>query len=166
MSTSSDSTPSVNGTGTTATNDTLDHAAALTEATADWLDQHDSDAPYCPTPEDEAEAAAMFAAMDAQNYLEGTLPGCERTLTLAELVDRQTGFYRGWGTAAGEMIARQMEQLAMAIRWCHAETPADYEARHEIVEQDARETWFNQGFEEGRQKGRSEAGVMADGQID
>jgi hypothetical protein len=38
-----------------------------------------------------------------------------------------------------------MEELALRIRWVKAETPEGYDARHEIVEQDARETWWKQG---------------------
>jgi hypothetical protein len=110
---------------------------------------------------DPAEAAEMFAEMDARQHLD--LSQC---VTLAELVDHQADFYRGWGNPVGTMLAKHMKELALRIRWIKAETPADYEARHEIVEQDARDTWFRQGFEEGRQQGRSEAGALADGQLD
>lgn len=37
------------------------------------------------------------------------------TLGLAELVDLQVDFYRGWGNPAGEMLARAMEELALKI---------------------------------------------------
>jgi hypothetical protein len=69
------------------------------------------------------------------------------------------------GNPVGAMLAKHMEELAVRIRWVKAETPEDYEARHEIVEQDARETWWKQGYEEGRQRGLSEAAAF-DGQID
>jgi hypothetical protein len=55
------------------------------------------------------------------------------------------------------MIARHMEELALRIRRVKVETPGDYDARHEIVEQAARETWWKHGFEEGKAAGRREA---------
>jgi hypothetical protein len=100
---------------------------------------------YEPTAEDRAEAAELFGAMDAQRHLDRS-----DRLTLPELVDLQADFYRGWKNPVGEMLARHMEELAMRIRWVKAETPADYDARHEIVEQDARETHYKAGFEAGR----------------
>jgi hypothetical protein len=93
-----------------------------------------------PSAEDPAGAAELFGGMGARSR-----PDRSDRLTLAELVDRQTDFYRGWGNAAGEMLAKHIEELALRIRWVKAETPEDYDARHEIVEQDARETWWKQG---------------------
>jgi hypothetical protein len=55
------------------------------------------------------------------------------------------------------MIARHMEELPVGVRWVKAETPEDYDARHEIFEQGARETWRRAGFEEGLAAGRREA---------
>jgi hypothetical protein len=101
---------------------------------------------------DPAVAAEVFAEMDARQHLD--LSEC---LTLPELVDRQADFYRGWNNPVGTMIAKHMEELAVRIRWVKAETPEDYDARHEIVEQDARETWRRAGYEEGLAVGRREA---------
>jgi hypothetical protein len=56
-----------------------------------------------------------------------------------------------------DCIAWHIEELALRIRQVKAETPEDYDARHEIVEQDAWETWWKQGYEEGRVAGRREA---------
>jgi hypothetical protein len=80
-------------------------------------------------------------------------------------VDRQTDFYRGWDNAAGDMLAKHVEELAVRIRWVKAETPDDYDARHEVVEQDARDTWWKQGYEEGKAAGRREA-TPYDGPLD
>jgi hypothetical protein len=96
----------------------------------------------------DADWAAVNAAADEAAAREFLDTGDR--LTLAELVDRQADFYRSWVNPAGAMIAGHLEQLAMAIRWCHAETPEEYDARHEVIERDARETWFRQGFEAGR----------------
>jgi hypothetical protein len=105
-----------------------------------------------PSAKDLAEAAEVFGGMDAQRHLDGS-----NRLKLADLVDRQTHFYRGWDNAAVDMLAKHMEELALRIRWVKADTPEDYDARHGIVEQDARKTWWNLGYEEGRAAGRREA---------
>jgi hypothetical protein len=47
------------------------------------------------------------------------------------------------------MLARRTEELALRIRWIKAETPGDYDARHEVVERDARETCWKQGLRGG-----------------
>jgi hypothetical protein len=117
----------------------------------EFLDQHDTDAPYVPTPEEEREAAEIFATMQATNLLQAQLPGVvEVKLTLAELVDRQVDFYRSWKTAAGEMIARHLEELACKVRWVSAETPEDYDARSEIAEEERDQTHYQAGFRMGK----------------
>jgi hypothetical protein len=125
-----------------------------------WELGPDPDGPH-PTEEDLAEAAEVFGAMDAQRHLDRS-----DRLTLDALIEHQISAYESWGNDAGRMFAAHMTELLMRVRWVKAETPDDYDARHEIVEQDARETWFRRGFEEGRQHGRSEAAALADGQID
>jgi hypothetical protein len=180
MSTSPVSNGAVNANGTAATNGTasingtisnLDRGLQLAAALAAAPDvtinppvdlpDHYPDEPPALDYDHDPEAAEVLGAMDAREYLDRS-----DRLTLAALVDAQADFYRGWRNPAGVMLARHMDELAMRIRWVHAETPGDFEARLEIVDRDARESWWQQGFEEGRQRGRSEAGVMADGQID
>jgi hypothetical protein len=112
---------------------------------ATWELGPDPDGPR-PTAQDLAEAAEVFGAMDAQRHLDRS-----DRLTLPELVDRQAEFYRRWANPVGAMLAKHMEEFALRIRWTKAETPADFEARHEIVEQDARQAWFKRGYEAGRQ---------------
>jgi hypothetical protein len=116
-----------------------------------WELGPDPDGPE-PSAEDLAEADEVFGGIVAQRHLDR----CDR-LRLAELVDRQTDRYRGWGNAVGDMLAKHLDELALQIRWVQAETPDDYEARIEIIEQDARETWWKQGYEEGKAGGRPEA---------
>jgi hypothetical protein len=114
-----------------------------------------------PTDADWAEVAELADGATARRFLD-----TGDRLTLAELADRQADFYRGWGNPAGEMIARHLEELALRIRWVQAETPADYEARAEIVEADARETWFKQGYEEGRRRGLASCACSYNGPLD
>jgi hypothetical protein len=95
-----------------------------------WLDGRD----YQPTAEEEAEAAEIFGAMSARDYLDRS-----DRLTLLELVARQAEFYRQWETEVGDLLARTLEDLGQKIRFTQAETPSDYEARLEILEQDARQ---------------------------
>jgi hypothetical protein len=56
-------------------------------------------------------------------------------------LDRRVDVYCGSGNPVGEMIAWHMEELTLRIRWLKGDTPEDYEAQHEIVEQDARDWW-------------------------
>jgi hypothetical protein len=105
-----------------------------------------------PTPEEWADFEALRNEAAARDFLD-----TGDRFTLAELVDRQTDHYRGWDNAAGDMQAKHMEELALRTRWVKAETPEDYDARYEIVEQEARETWWKQGYQEGRAAGRREA---------
>jgi hypothetical protein len=72
------------------------------------------------------------------------------SLNLAELVEAQAVAYRAWPLAAGAMIARHLEDLAQRIRFVEATTPAEYEARAETIEADARRQWEAVGFEAGR----------------
>jgi hypothetical protein len=55
------------------------------------------------------------------------------------------------------MLARHMEEVAVRIRRVEAEAPEDHDARHEIIEQDARETWWKQGYEQGRAAERGDS---------
>ncbi len=101
--------------------------------------------PAEPTAADLAEVAEDFGRIDAQRFLDAS----ER-LTLAELADRQVAFYRGWGNAAGEMFARALDELALKIRMTAATTPAEYEARAEVLEREVRDQWEAVGFEAGK----------------
>jgi hypothetical protein len=105
-----------------------------------------------PTDEVWAEIQLVRDAQTARDFLDQSA-----TLRLPALVEHQAVFFRYWPSAAGEMVARHMEELALRIRWVKAETPADYEARAEIVERDARETWRQAGYEDGLAAGRREA---------
>jgi hypothetical protein len=72
------------------------------------------------------------------------------TLSLAELVDRQADAYRAWPLDAGRMIARALDELALKIRMTDAATPAEFEARKDTLDADARAQWEAIGYEEGR----------------
>jgi hypothetical protein len=114
-----------------------------------------------PTDADWAEFGAMADEAAARRSLDRSA-----TLSLADLADHIASHFRGWHNGAGDLFARTLEELGQKIRFTHADTPSDYEARVEILDADRDDTHYRAGFEEGRQRGRSEAGAMADGQID
>jgi hypothetical protein len=101
--------------------------------------------PYAPTADDLAELAELAAAATARDFLDAS----ER-LTLADLAEHQAAFYRRWHNGAGDLFGRIMEDLAQKIRYVSAETPADFEAREETIDRDARQTWEEVGFRAGR----------------
>jgi hypothetical protein len=105
-----------------------------------------------PTAEDLRELANWSSELTARDHLDAS----ER-LTLAELADHQADFYRGWGNPCGEMFARAMVELALKIRMTDATTPADFEARVEILDRDVRDQWEAIGYQEGLEAGRREA---------
>lgn len=92
------------------------------------------------TPADRAEAAEVFDGMAATAFLDHS-----DRLTLDELTLRQVEFYRGWGTATGEMFARALEEVAFKVKLTGSRTPAEYEARSAQLDEAARETWLDAG---------------------
>jgi hypothetical protein len=78
------------------------------------------------------------------------------TLSLADLVTKQAEAYRAWSTAAGAMIADCLDALAARIAYLNARTPAEFADRLDAIEQDARETWRDSGFQEGLTQARRE----------
>jgi hypothetical protein len=48
------------------------------------------------------------------------------------------------------MIARCLDELALKIRMTDATTPAEFEARIEVLDADARASWEAIGFEQGK----------------
>ncbi len=77
--------------------------------------------------------------------------------SLAEVIDHEARSYHAWGTPAGDFLARQLERLGQLVRWTGATTPEEHEARMEVWEEELREEWYENGFEEGRQAGHREA---------
>jgi hypothetical protein len=73
--------------------------------------------------------------------------------TLAELIDHEASGYRAQGTPAGDFLARTMEDLAQLVRWTHATTPDEHEARIEVWDDEIRERWRAIGYDEGRRAG-------------
>ena len=71
-------------------------------------------------------------------------------LTFVELIDHEAFGYRAWGTPVGVFLALRMEDLAQLVRWTHATTPGEHEARMEAWEADLREQWEARGYEAGR----------------
>jgi hypothetical protein len=53
-------------------------------------------------------------------------PVAPAALTLAELVDREAGNYRAWGTEAGDLIAGVLADLARKVRFTGAMTPVEF----------------------------------------
>jgi hypothetical protein len=110
---------------------------------------------------DPAEAAEMFAEMDARQHLD--LSQC---LTLDELIERQIEFYEGWDNDAGKMFALHMTELLIKYRGAGSpSTPAEAMARIEILEQDVRHDWEARGYEEGKAAGLRQAAPF-DGPLD
>lgn len=127
-----------------------DHSENCDAPETAWLEIDAANCPfesyYEPTAEERSEAAQIFAEMGAQSYLDHS-----ETLTLAELVDRQVEFYRGWANPCGDMLAREMESLALKIRLTDAMTPEEYEGRIEVLDDEIRHQW--------QELGRDESGV-------
>lgn len=101
--------------------------------------------PDVPTAEDEADYREWSQESDARQHLDHS----ER-LTLDELCYRQAAFYRGWSNAAGDMLADAMAELALKVRMTDATTPADFAARKDILDREARDQWESVGFENGK----------------
>jgi hypothetical protein len=98
-----------------------------------------------PTADDLAEYATWRLEQDARDFLDHSA-----THGLAELVEHQSGFYDAWPTDAGKMIAEALGDLAAKIRYVGATTPAEWDARAETIEQEARQQWEDIGFEQGK----------------
>lgn len=98
-----------------------------------------------PTAEDWADYREMRGEAEAREHLDRSA-----SLSLDELVELQASFYRSWPSEAGEMIARELDSLALRIRMTDATTPAEFGARKEALEADARDTWEAIGYEQGR----------------
>jgi hypothetical protein len=110
---------------------------------------------------DLAEAAEMFAEMDARQHLD--LSQC---LTLDQLIEHQIQFYERWNNEAGKWFALHMTELLIKYRGAGSPaTPAEAVARIEILEQDVRHDWEARGYKEGKAAGLREAAPF-DGQID
>jgi hypothetical protein len=179
MPTSLVSAGAVNGNGTTPTNGTastsgtadlitrgLALAAALASAPdvainppLDLPDHYPDEPPALD--HDPAEAAEVFAEMDARQHLD-----LFRCLTLDQLIEHQIQFYEGWGNDAEKWFALHMTELLLKYRGAGSPaTPAEAMARIEILEQDVRHDWEAIGYEAGKQAGRLEA-VPFDGALD
>lgn len=89
-----------------------------------------------PSESDLADLGAWKNESAARDHLDHS----ER-LTLAELADRQTDFYRSWGSATGAMFAAAMEALALKIRMTESTTPDELEARSDALDLAVRENW-------------------------
>lgn len=116
--------------------------------------------PEEPTDADLAEYREWTCEADAREFLD-----VSERLTLAELVDRQVAFYRGWDNPAGEMIARALEELALKVRMTDATTPDEFEARVEILDAQVRADWEAIGYEEGRDSCRRDQAGSAFGHM-
>jgi hypothetical protein len=98
-----------------------------------------------------AEFATWRREQDAREHLDRSA-----TLGLAELVEYQAAFYRAWPTDAGAMIAQALDALAAKIGYAGATTPAEWDARAETIEQEARAQWEDIGFEQGKAQALAE----------
>jgi hypothetical protein len=140
-------TNSTNGT-TSILDRGLQLAAALAAAPdvainppVDFPDHYEDEAPeltpaemFDPSEADWVEAARVADEAAALWFLDQSA-----TLSLPELIDYQADWFRSWPSAAGELIARALDELALKVRMVDAMTPEDAMARIEILEQDVRE---------------------------
>jgi hypothetical protein len=112
------------------------------------------------TPADEfdpAEADWVEAMQAADEAAAMRLLDRSKTLSLPELIDHQADWFRSWPSAAGDLIARALDELALKVRMVDATTPEDAMARIEILEQDVRQQWEAIGFENGKAAGLRQA---------
>ena len=74
---------------------------------------------------------------DAPAEIDDRPPGPDdwngETFTFAELIDQEARAYEAWGNAVGDFLSRKMADLAQLVRWTHATTPDEHEARMEDV---------------------------------
>jgi hypothetical protein len=99
-------------------------------------------APSEPSAEGMADYRDATAEMAAREHLDAS-----ETMTLAELVDRQAAFFESWGNPAGRMLAAAMAELAIKVRLTDATTPAELEARLEVLDADIRSDWEARGYD-------------------
>jgi hypothetical protein len=112
------------------------------------------DTPAEPSAADLADYRDWSREASAREHLDAS----ER-LTLAELTDRQVAFFRGWSNPAGAMFADALGRLALQIRMTDATTPAELEARIEVLDAGIREQFEAIGYEDGRASCRHEPGA-------
>jgi hypothetical protein len=158
-------TPTISTGGTATANghqSMIDRGTALARALAeapdvainppvDFPDHHSDEPPALD--HDPAEAAEMFAEMDARQHLD-----LSQRLTLDQLIERQIEFYEGWQNEAGKMFALHMTELQLKYRGAGSPgTPAEAMARIEILEQDVRQDWEARGYDAGFDAGCRQA---------
>jgi hypothetical protein len=165
MATPTNSTASTNGTISNLDRG-LQLAAALTAAPdvainppLDLPDHYPDEPPaldYDPTEADWAEAALAADEAAALRYLDQSA-----TLCLADLADHVAIHFRGWHNGAGDLFAKTLEELGQKIRFTQADTPADFEARIEILEADRDDSHYRAGYENGLIIGRRQGPAYA-----
>jgi hypothetical protein len=102
-----------------------------------------------PTPEEWTEIEELRNEAAARDLLDRSA-----TLSLADLADHVATHFRGWHNDAGDLFARTLEELGQKIRFTQADTPADFEARLEILEADRDDSHYRDGYENGLIIGR------------
>lgn len=60
----------------------------------------------------------------------------ETLLTLPQLIEREAERFRARGNAAGDLMAKTLDELVRVVRTVEAMTPADVEGRLEVLERD------------------------------
>jgi hypothetical protein len=120
-------------------------AAELLDAGPTWTWPDWCDADVWVSDEDMAAIQEDFDRAIARDYLDRS-----DRLKLDELVEHQAAWYRTWNSPAGQMIARALDELALKIRLTDARSPAEYEARIEVLDADVRQQWEAIGYENGR----------------
>jgi hypothetical protein len=125
---------------------TLAEAEAIADPFANMIDPDDD-----PSADDLAELAEWSTEQTAREHLDRS-----GVLSLPELVEHQAAFYRSWPTAAGEIIARHLEGLALKIRMTDATTPEEFDAREGVLDDEVRQQRETIGYEAGLAAGREE----------
>src|SRR5207245_1565843 len=98
-----------------------------------------------PSAQDPAQWQEVSLETVAREYLDRSA-----TMLPDELAELQATFYRSWGNAAGEMLARAMDELALKIRMTDATTPAEFADRVDALDAEVRAGWEKIGYENGQ----------------
>jgi hypothetical protein len=112
------------------------NAGAFESDPVDWPAWTDSDR-WAPGPEFDADEPDLYRSLDAW-------------------IDAQADRYDALGTPAAILIGEELRSLGFRVRLTGAETPDEYRARGDRIDEDARECWRSAGFLDGLSQGRDE----------
>ena len=88
------------------------------------------------------EASDAYGELDARAHLDRTA-----TMGLVDQLAHVAGFFLSWSNPYGNLLARLVDEALLKARMTDATTPAEFEARVELLEQEVRDGWFQSGRE-------------------